>query len=167
MLNFGVTFFQCRRSHRLDDGLVKVARRMLRLIVTVGSILFDLGGLKYKYKISYKYKHKCVWSVRLIVTVGGIAVPALDARLGSLLSARFHSTSQFKIQIQIHIRIRIIMQIQVNTAWTPSPKVKVVAYRKCSIAFSISQGPCCQQDSFLFSPEHVIRILSLGMKSCL
>ena len=129
-----------------------------------------VGGLKYKYKykISYKYKHKCVWSVRLIVTVGGIAVPALDARLGSLLSARFHSTSQFKIQIQIHLQLRIIMQIQVHTAWTPTPKVKIVAYRKCSIAFLISLGACCfQQDSFLSSPVHVIRILSLGKKSCL
>ena len=81
---------------------------MVRLIVTVGGILVDLGGLKYKYKykckISYKYKHKCLWSVRLIVTVRGIAVPALDASLGSLLSARFHSTSQFKIQIQIHVK---------------------------------------------------------------
>ena len=79
---------------------------MVRLIVTVGGILVDLGGLKYKYKykISYKYNHKCLWSVRLIVTVRGIAVPALDASLGSLLSARFHSTSQFKIQIQIHVR---------------------------------------------------------------
>ena len=99
-------FFWYWRSHRLDDGLVKVARRMVRLIVTVGGILVDLGGLKYKckYKISYKYKHKCLWSVRLIVTVRGIAVPALDASLGSLLSARFHSTSQFKIQIQIHVK---------------------------------------------------------------
>ena len=79
---------------------------MVRLIVMVGGILVDLGGLKYKYKykISYKYKHKCLWSVRLIVTVRGIAVPALDASLGSLLSARFHSTSQFKIQIQIHVK---------------------------------------------------------------
>ena len=118
---------------------------MVRLIVTVGGILVDLGGLKYKYKykISYKYKHKCVWSVRLIVTVGGIAVPALDARLGSLLSARFHSTSQFQIQIHIHVKIRIIMQIQVHTAWTPSLKVKIVTYRKCCIAFSISLEACC------------------------
>ena len=81
---------------------------MVRLIVMVGGILVDLGGLKYKYKykykISYKYKHKCLWSVRLIVTVRGIAVPALDASLGSLLSARFHSTSHFKIQIQIHVK---------------------------------------------------------------
>ena len=123
---------------------------MVRLIVTVGSILFDLGGLKYKYKISYKYKHKCAWSVRLIVTVGGIMVPALDACLGSLLSARFHSTSQFKIQIQIHVRLRLIIQLQVHIGWTPSLKVEIVAYRKCSIAFLISLGACCcQQDSFL------------------
>ena len=34
--------------------------------------------------------------------------------------------------------ILIIIQIQVHGAWTPSPKVKIVACRKCSIAFSIS-----------------------------
>ena len=65
-------------------------------------------------------------------------------------------------------KIRIIMQIQVPPAWTPTPKVKIVVYRKCSIAFSISLGACCcQHDSFLSSPEHVIRILSFGMESCL